>query len=144
MGFLALVLHLLGASIWVGGHLILLFTVLPSALVLRDPLILLNFEKRYERIGVPALLLQVITGIWMAHRYVPGILPAFDFGDRLQSLIAWKLILLLMMVLIGAHARFRIIPRLTQERLPFMALHVLAVTILSVVLLILGASVRWA
>lgn len=144
MGFLALILHLLGATVWVGGHLILLFTVLPSALAQRDPLILLNFEKRYERIGVPALLLQVITGIWMAHRYVPGILPAFDFGDRLQSLIAWKVILLVMIMLIGAHARFRIIPRLTQERLPLMAFHVLVVTILSVVLLVVGASVRWA
>lgn len=121
--FLALVLHLLGATVWVGGHLILFFTVLPRALRSRDPQVLLAFEERYELIGIPALLLQVATGLWLAHRYVPGILPAFDLADPLHSIIAWKLILLGATALIALHARLRVLPGLNAKRLPFMALH---------------------
>ncbi|MBK7271345.1 MAG: hypothetical protein IPI07_18095 [Flavobacteriales bacterium] len=36
MVFLVLVLHLLGAAVWVGGHLVLSLTVLPGALRDRD------------------------------------------------------------------------------------------------------------
>ena len=142
MAFTVLVLHLLGASVWVGGHLVLLFGVLPGALKAHDPSIILTFEKRYERIGIPALLLQVVSGLWLAHRYVPGILDAFDFSDRLHSIVAWKLILLGATVVIGAHARLRIIPRLTPERLPLMAVHVAFITTIAVAMLIVGAAVR--
>ena len=38
-----LVLHLLGSSVWVGGHLILAITILPRALKLHDPEILHQF-----------------------------------------------------------------------------------------------------
>ncbi|WKZ66749.1 MAG: hypothetical protein QY325_02230 [Flavobacteriales bacterium] len=40
-----LILHLLGASIWVGGHLVLLLTVLPGALKARDAERILAFER---------------------------------------------------------------------------------------------------
>jgi uncharacterized membrane protein len=59
-------LHVLGATIWAGGHLILSIAFLPKALKERKLNIILDFEKQYERVGIPALLLQVITGFWMA------------------------------------------------------------------------------
>jgi len=142
MAFTVLILHLLGASVWVGGHLILLFGVLPGAIKAHDPSIILTFEKRYERVGIPALLLQVVTGLWLANRYVPGVLAAFDFSDRLHTIVAWKLILLGATVIIGAHARLRIIPQLSPERLPFMAVHVMLITTLAVAMLVFGAAVR--
>ncbi len=52
-----LLLHLLGAAIWTGGHLVLALGILPQALKTRDPKLLLAFERVYERIGLPALLL---------------------------------------------------------------------------------------
>lgn len=140
--FLALVLHLIGATVWVGGHLVLLFTVLPQALRKRDPQILLAFEQRYELIGIPALLLQVATGLWLAHKYVPGVLAAFDFADPLHSIVAWKLILLGCTALLALHARLRVLPSLSAKSLPFMGLHVAAVTTISVGMLVLGAAVR--
>lgn len=142
MYFSLVILHLLGASVWVGGHLVLLFTVLPKALRERDPEIILRFEHPFERIGIPALILQLITGLLLAHRYVPGILPAFDFGDRIHQVIAVKLILLLATAITGAHARFWIIPKLTAERLPFLAAHIAFVTSIAVTMLVLGASIR--
>ncbi|TXI68546.1 MAG: hypothetical protein E6Q41_04000, partial [Cyclobacteriaceae bacterium] len=66
-----ILLHVLGAAIWVGGHLILSLGFLPQALKQRDISIILNFERHYEKIGMPALLLQVVTGVSMALIYVP-------------------------------------------------------------------------
>ncbi|WP_257791643.1 hypothetical protein [Solilutibacter oculi] len=40
-------LHLLGASVWVGGHLVLALGVLPGVLRQRDVAMLLAFESRY-------------------------------------------------------------------------------------------------
>lgn len=143
MVFLVLVLHLLGAAVWVGGHLVLSFTVLPGALRGRDPGPVLRFEKPFERIGIPALIVQVITGLWLADRYVPGILPALDFADRLHTIVAIKLLLLMATAITGAHARFWIIPRLTPQRMPALAVHVMVVSTMAVALLVLGVSVRY-
>ena len=135
-------LHLLGASIWVGGHLVLLLGVLPRALRERDPSAVLRFESAFERIGIPALLVQAITGIWLASRYVPGLWPAFTFSDPLRSAVAIKLLLLAGTVLTGLHARLRVLPRLSPERMSFMALHVTLVTMMAVALLFVGAFIR--
>lgn len=143
MGYtVLLILHLLGATIWVGGHLVLLFTIVPGALAARDVERIRSFEHGYERIGIPALIVQVITGLLLAHRFVPGVWEAFTFADRLHTLVAVKLLLLLATAVVGAHARLWIIPRLNADRLPGLAVHVALVTILAVALLVCGALVR--
>ncbi|HNU41880.1 MAG TPA: hypothetical protein PKH83_05260, partial [Cyclobacteriaceae bacterium] len=66
-----ILVHVLGASVWVGGHLILSIGFLPRALQSKDINIITGFEKSFERIGIPALLAQIITGLWMASLYIP-------------------------------------------------------------------------
>lgn len=139
---LVLILHLLGAAIWTGGHLVLSIVMVPSAFKQGSVAELVRFESRYERIGIPALLLQVLSGIWLADVYVPGVLSAFSFTDRVHTVIAVKLILLIVTVLTGAHARLRLVPGLSIERLPWLAVHVFLVTIMAVVLLVLGVLVH--
>ncbi len=63
--------HLLGAAVWTGGHLVLALGVLPGALRARDPARLIAFERIYERIGIPALIVQVASGLWLAVRLLP-------------------------------------------------------------------------
>ena len=58
-----LILHILAATIWAGGHLVLASAVLPRALKERDVDAILSFESKYERIGMPALLIQIATGL---------------------------------------------------------------------------------
>ena len=77
---LLLIFHLLGASIWVGGHLILAVTILPEVLKKKDVEILLDFERKYEKIGIPALLLMVISGVWMSHKFGIGFSNWFHFS----------------------------------------------------------------
>lgn len=140
--FLLLLLHLVGASVWVGGHLVLLIAVLPGALRRRDPGPVQRFEKPFERVGVPAVLVQVVTGALLAHRYVPGILPAFQLADPLQRAVALKLILIGLTVILGLHARIRLVPRLDPKRLPLLALHVVLITFIALLLLASGAFIH--
>ena len=137
-----LLIHVLAATVWTGGHLVLATTVLPRALAARDPRILLDFESGYERVGMPALILQVLTGLWMAHAMLPDMGAWFGF-DTLQSrLIVFKLTLLAITVLTALDARLRIIPRLSAATLPALARRIVLVTLVSVLFVVAGVSFR--
>lgn len=137
-----LTLHLLGSSIWVGGHLILALTILPRALRLDDPVIISEFESKYEKLGVPALLIQIITGISLMYFYVDNIFDVFDFAYSQHTLIAIKLLLMVATIIIAAHARLRIVSDLKQSNLRFLAIHIITITVIAVTTMILGGLVR--
>ena len=140
---LMLFLHVLGATVWTGGHLVLALTWLPRVLRERSPEQLLRFEQGYERIGMPALVLQIVTGLWMAYQMVPSVAPWLSPDTPVARAIALKLVLLLCTALIAAHARLRVIPRLSADTWPLMAWHVGAVTLLSVGFVAVGVSLRF-
>lgn len=140
---LLLILHLLGASVWVGGHLILSIAILPDVLKKKDPDILLDFEKKYEKIGLPALLLMVISGVWMSYQFGIGFSNWFHFSNPIETVISLKLVLLVITVLFAISANFLVIPKLTAKTLPLMAFHILSVTIIGVLMLLLGSFVRY-
>jgi putative copper export protein len=140
---LLIVLHVLGASVWVGGHLVLATTVLPRALREDAPQVIKNFEEAFERIGVPALLLQIATGLRLASLYAP---PSrwFTLDDHAGRHIALKLGCLLATVALAAHARLSIIPRLAPGApLRQLGAHIVLVTVLAVTFALLGVSLRF-
>lgn len=137
-----LLLHLLGATIWTGGHLYLAIAVLPGALKARDPNPILAFESSFERLGMSALLIQVITGLWMASWMLPDLLSWFSLATPHARLIALKLTLLLLTVLTALDVRLRIIPRLSPQNLPSLGIRIVFVTLLSVLFVATGASFR--
>ncbi len=137
-----LILHVLGATVWTGGHLILAGTVLPRALWRGNPEPVRDFEARYEQIGIPALAIQVITGLWLAFRVLPDPVAWFTFQSSVAVHIALKLFLLVFTVVLAVDARIRIVPRLRTETLPALAWHVFPVTIASVLFVVLGVGIR--
>jgi putative copper export protein len=138
---LLLTLHVLGACVWAGGHLILALTVLPSALARRDPRILRAFEEPFEKIGIPALVVQVLTGGWLASHFVP-VSRWLAFGSALEVRIGAKLLLLGLTVALALHARLRLIPRLDSSNLQSLAVHIAIVTAVAVALVIIGVDFR--
>ncbi|WP_037586236.1 CopD family protein [Stenoxybacter acetivorans] len=138
-----LLIHLLAATIWVGGHLIMAIQFMPRALKQRNPQILQQFEQRYEPIGMPALVLLVISGLWMASDF--GVTPTrwFHFDSGMERAVSAKLILLLLTVGLALDARLRVLPKLTPNRLPDMAWHVYGVTLIGVLMLYMGVSLRY-
>ncbi len=139
---LLVVLHLLGASVWVGGHLVLSLSVLPRALRARDPTIISEFESGFERLGISALLVQVVTGLWLAYHWAPDIAGWFFPSTPAARLVLVKLALLAATVALAVHARLRVVPRLDAATLRFLAYHIVAVTLLGVALLVVGVAIR--
>lgn len=135
-----IIFHVLGATIWVGGHLLLCVRYLPEALKNKDPEIIKAFEKRYEIIGLPSLLIQVITGIWMAISVYH--VNLFGFSNPIETAVSIKLILLLIIVLLAIDVRLFIFPRVTKDNLWLLASHIIAVTIISVLFLYYGVTIR--
>ncbi|MDQ5979851.1 MAG: hypothetical protein QG602_2826 [Verrucomicrobiota bacterium] len=139
--YILLTLHVLGATIWTGGHLVLATTVLPRALRAKRASILTDFEQGYERVGMPALAVQIVTGLWLAHRLLGS--PADWFGDApLAHVIHVKLLCLAGTAALAIHAKTRVIPRLNDGNLPVMAWHIAGVTVFSVIFVLAGASAR--
>jgi putative copper export protein len=139
---LLIVLHVLGATVWTGGHLVLTLTVLPRALKQRDPKIIADFEHGFEKLGIPALVIQIVTGLWLAYiRLAPeGDWFAFDRFPNNHILI--KLVLLGLTLALAVHARTRVLPGLDAQRLNALAWHIVPVTILAVLLAVFGAGIR--
>lgn len=135
-----LLIHVLGATIWTGGHLVLALTVLPKVLRERSPAELLRFEGAYERIGMPALLVQVLTGAWLAHHRVPDVRQWFFPDGPDARLVATKLLLLAITAGIALDARLRILPRLSEKTLVPLAWHIVPVTVVSVLFVVVGVS----
>lgn len=142
---LLLILHLIAATVWVGGHLYAAICVLPTVLKNRDPRALLKFEKSFSRAGLPALLLLVITGVWMALQFGVQWQHWFSFSNPVERVVSFKLLLLLFTLLLALSAQTRVIPALKDRpgRLPEMAVHLILVTLAGVAMLVLGSFVRY-
>jgi putative copper export protein len=136
------VLHITGAAIWVGGHLVLSLAILPGALRTRDASIVGEFEARYERIGIPSLAAQVITGLLLIDRWIPSLKALFPPLSPHAWFIAAKFALLASTIIIAAHARLRIIPVLDESSLASLAYHAFAVTLLGLALVVMGVAIR--
>ncbi|WP_026375768.1 CopD family protein [Aestuariibacter salexigens] len=140
-GYLILA-HILGATIWTGGHIVLSLAVLPRVLKEKSPERLLDFESAFERVGKPAMLVQIITGLLLAHRLLPDFYLWLDWANPISRVISIKLTLLALTILLAADAKLRVLPKLSQQNLWDMAAHIIAVTLLSILFVIVGVSFK--
>ena len=140
--YIALSLHILGATVWAGGHLVLAITILPKALRDHRAASVSEFEQSFERIGLPALAVQIVTGLWLAHHLLGS--PANWFDDNpVAHVVQVKLGLLALTLGLAVHARFRVIPKLSDDTLPTLAWHIRLVTLAAVLFVLAGVSIRF-
>ena len=137
-----LIMHLLAATICTGRHLILSLVILPKTLSTRNLDMLLQFEQNFEKVGIPALVVQVLTGLWMAHNLLPDFGAWFAFDNDISKLITLKLSLLVATILVALHARFRVIPTLSASTLNAFSINIILITLLSVSFVIVGTLFR--
>lgn len=90
-----IILHLLGASVWLGGLLIFVIGVLPKANKAQSIVPTRNYENAFHIAGMVALTLQFLTGFRLAMIYVGGMKGLFDFSNHGAVLFLWKLVLIL-------------------------------------------------
>ena len=137
-----LILHLLGATVWTGGHLILVSVILPKAMSSADIEVLLQFERAFEKVGMPALGVQIVTGLWMAYQLLPNVKSWLAFDNDLSILVSLKLLLLLLTTMVALHARFYRIPKLSVHTLQAFSVNIILVTLFSVGFVIVGTLFR--
>jgi putative copper export protein len=136
------IVHALAATVWTGGHLVLDLGILPRALREGRAERIRSFEESFEPLGLSALAIQVLSGLWMAWLYRPGLRGLFSTADPLAMLIGVKLLLLGGSAALALDARLRLIPQLTDERLGGLAWHIRAITALAIAFVVVGALIR--
>jgi putative copper export protein len=137
-----LIIHLLSATIWVGGHLFLSIRFLPEAIKTKDVSIIQNFKDKFEPIGMPALIISLLTGILMAYDYDVTFTKWFSFSNGIERVVSLKLILLFITAALAVNAQLFLFPKLTSKNLPKAALQIILVTLIGVTMLVLGSLVR--
>jgi len=135
-----LITHVLGATIWTGGHLVLTLTILPRALRTRNPEVLLEFESAYEPLGLGALLTQVITGLWLSWHYLPDPWQWFALDSTASVYVSLKLGLLAATIALAVDARLRVVPSLGPDSLASFAYHIVTITIIAVLFVVVGVG----
>ena len=98
-----ILLHVLGATIWVGGHLILSITFLPKTLREKDVMIIKNFEQHFERVGLPAFALAVHVRFFIFPKVENENLSSLVFHIILVTVLA------VTFVVVGLSFRFNFI-----------------------------------
>lgn len=131
-------LHILGASIWIGGMLILALGVLPKAKKTNDATLIKNFESSFHILGMIALTVQLLTGFRMAMIYAGSMGNLFDFDNHAAVLFIWKLVLILITMGVFVVFKKKTLSKLTNENISSASSMIWILTLLAIALLILG------
>ncbi len=138
MKTIILLIHILSATMWVGGYLMLSFTSLPKALKNKSPENIAQLKKDYNKISIHILILQLLTGLWLAYYFVPDIAAWFSFKLIYSHLIVGKLSLLVITFILAIYGRTKIIPKLNENNLKAFAVNIFVVTLLSIGFVFIG------
>ena len=138
MKTIILLIHILSATMWVGGYLMLSFTSLPKALKNKSLENIAQLKKDYNKISIHILILQLLTGLWLAYSIVPDIASWFSFKIVFSHLIVGKLSLLVITFLLAVYARSKILPKLNENNLKAFAVNIFVVTLLSIGFVFIG------
>lgn len=137
-----LIIHLLAATIWVGGHLILLLRYVPKAIKTKSLDELSVFRKNFEPVGMPSLFILIITGILMAYDYNITFEKWFLFENSIEKIVSIKLILLFISLTLAFITIKFVLPSINKTS-PFLLYCIIfLVTTIAVTMLILGSLVR--
>jgi putative copper export protein len=139
---LLVIVHALAATVWTGGHLVLDLGVLPRALRERSGAQIRAFEETFEPLGLTALAIQVLTGLWMGWIYLPGFRGLLSPANPIGMLVGVKLLLPASTAALAVHARLRLIPNLTDDNLGGLAWHIRSITALAIAFVVVGALIR--
>jgi putative copper export protein len=139
---LLVIVHALAATVWTGGHLVLDLGVLPKALRARDAGAIRAFEETFEPLGLSALAIQVVSGLWMVGIERPGFRGLFNPANPIGVLAGVKLLLLAATAGLALHARLRLIPHLKDDNLAPLAWHIRGITALAIAFVVAGAGIR--
>jgi putative copper export protein len=132
------ILHILGASIWIGGMLIMALGVLPKAKKAKDAILLKNYEGSFHILGMIALTIQFLTGFRLAMIYAGGMKGLFDFSNHLAVLFIWKLVLILITMGLFVVFKKKTLSVIDNSNISSASTLIWVLTLISITLMVLG------
>jgi putative copper export protein len=139
---LLIIAHMLGASVWIGGHVVLLTVILPTARRTGEVRAIQQFELAFGPIGMLALGVQVLTGLFLASIRIGDAPISQAIKDPAMHMLGGKLLVLAIISAIAAYTSRILLPSLTNARLNRFAANAWTVTVLSILLLVFGVGIR--
>ncbi|MDO5607533.1 MAG: copper resistance protein CopD [Capnocytophaga sp.] len=142
---LLLIIHIVAATAWIGGNLFISIVYAPRALKSKSPAFINNFSN-YEIIGLPALIVSLLTGIGMSYRRGIGIDQWFHFQNPMEGTISIKLLIFIVMSILIIFAKTTIIPKLKRhdvKQLPASIAYIATLTLMGLLFLIIGTYLRY-
>ena len=131
-------LHIIAASIWAGGYIILSISILPKSIRQKSTDLIQNFNKSFHTISMIALTIQIITGFRLATLLLPMSNWA-EFSNPVALGINTKFLLLFLTVISIIIEKIYL---KKSNNINFTAFMIIFITILSVIFIYTGISIR--
>ncbi len=101
--------HLIAASIWVGGSIFIGIVLAPLLKTISDSIegrlsIMIRVGRKFNKIGVPSLIVLIITGIYNSVGFI--VKPSMIFSTNYGIILLIKIILVIILIITFAiHVR---------------------------------------
>jgi len=112
-------IHLISASIWVGGSIFIGIVLVPVLKTMTTSMeerlqIMIKVGRRFNKIAVPSLIILIITGVYSSNQLLskPELLLSSSYGN----LLIIKIILVIALIIVFA-VHVRIIRKDVEEKI---------------------------
>jgi len=139
---LLVIVHILGAATLVGTNLVMMLSVIPKAKKAGDVGVIKGYLAGVGQMGVHALAVQLITGLWLASPQFKGISAAFQMKEVFATHVVVKIAIMIVMTVLVVVLRRKIAPKLSMETLGGFTATVGLITILGIFMVALGVGLR--
>jgi putative copper export protein len=137
------IVHLLAATLWLGGLALLVLAWLPEMLRTRDPRLLWDALMRSRWVLMASLAVLVGSGLGLAWNWLPETRLWFTPDLPLARLVLAKVALATLLLLVLAYFEMRVLARFSADRLGRMGLCLVLLVLLAVVASAVGTEFRY-
>ncbi len=116
--------------------------MIPKAKKAGDIGIIKGYLAGVGQMGVHALAVQLITGLWLATPQFKGISAAFHMKDVFMTHVAAKIVIMIVITVLVIVMRRKIAPKLSMETLGGFTATVGIITVLGIFMVALGVGLR--
>lgn len=108
----------------------------------KDISLINDFRYKFGKIGMPSLIILLITGILSAYDYDVTFYKWFSFSTAIETIVSIKLLLVFATLAAVIYTQKFVFPKLTSQNMMPTIIGISIVTFFSVAMLILGSFVR--
>jgi putative copper export protein len=137
------IVHLLAATLWLGGLALLVLAWLPEMLRTRDPRLMWDALMRSRWVLMASLVVLVGSGLGLAWNWLPETRLWFTPDLPLARLVLAKVALATLLLLVLAYVEMRVLARFSADRLGRLGLCLVLLVLIAVGASVVGTAFRY-